>query len=79
MNRFFSSILGLYKVCVSPFLRPACIFSPTCSVYAAEALKVHGVWYGGWLALRRIVRCHPWGNWTCDPVPHKVLETKRES
>lgn len=61
--------IRVYQWCVSPLLPPGCRFTPTCSAYAAEAIIRHGVLYGGWLALRRVLRCHPWGASGYDPVP----------
>ena len=58
-----------YQLVLSPILGPRCRHLPTCSEYAAEAVARHGVWRGGWLALRRIVRCNPWGTSGYDPVP----------
>ena len=56
-----------------PRWRPAsCRFDPTCSRYALEALQSWGAVRGGWLALRRIARCHPWGGWGFDPVPGRL-------
>jgi putative membrane protein insertion efficiency factor len=46
-----------------------CRFDPSCSHYAAEAVRTHGAWRGGWLAVRRLGRCHPWGGCGDDPVP----------
>lgn len=48
-----------------------CRFRPTCSQYAIEALEIHGAIKGGWLAIKRICRCHPWGGYGWDPVPPK--------
>lgn len=59
----------IYKVCISPFTPPSCRFVPTCSQYAIEALRKHGPLKGSWLAIRRILRCHPWGGSGYDPVP----------
>ncbi|MDR1561846.1 MAG: membrane protein insertion efficiency factor YidD [Dysgonamonadaceae bacterium] len=58
-----------YRYCISPFTPASCRFTPTCSEYAVEAVKKHGIIRGGWLALRRILRCHPWGKSGYDPVP----------
>jgi len=63
------ALLRGYHRYVSPLLPPACRFVPSCSVYAAEAVEVHGVVEGGWLALRRLARCHPWSRGGFDPVP----------
>jgi putative membrane protein insertion efficiency factor len=48
-----------------------CRFTPTCSSYAIEAIGAHGIWSGGWLALRRLLRCRPWGGHGFDPVPER--------
>jgi uncharacterized protein len=58
-----------YQLLVSPLLPPACRFLPTCSEYAAEAIERHGARRGVLLALRRLARCHPWGDSGYDPVP----------
>jgi uncharacterized protein len=62
-------LLRLYKGAISPFLPPSCRFVPTCSEYGYEAIERHGVWLGSWLALRRLVRCHPFCPGGYDPVP----------
>lgn len=58
-----------YRLFVSPLLPAHCRYWPTCSAYADTALRDHGAVKGGWLALRRIARCHPWGGSGYDPVP----------
>ncbi len=58
-----------YRTVISPLLPPTCRFYPSCSAYAMEALTVHGALRGGWLALRRLLRCGPWHPGGLDPVP----------
>jgi putative membrane protein insertion efficiency factor len=73
MRTALSFLLALpvrfYRYFISPMLPPSCRYSPTCSEYALEALRVHGPFRGAWLALRRLARCHPWGGHGHDPVP----------
>lgn len=65
----FIALIKLYQWIVSPMLGPKCRFTPTCSQYAIEALKKHGVFKGLWLTVKRLSRCHPWGGHGYDPVP----------
>ena len=58
-----------YRYSISPLLGPRCRYTPTCSLYAIEAVKKHGIIKGGWLAIKRISSCHPWGGSGYDPVP----------
>lgn len=58
-----------YQLLVSPLLPPACRFLPSCSEYAADAVRQHGAFRGIGLALHRLARCHPWGGSGYDPVP----------
>ena len=60
-----------YRLFVSPWLPPSCRFQPTCSVYAEEAIRRHGIFRGGWLTFRRILRCRPGGEVGYDPVPER--------
>ena len=65
----FILLVRFYQICISP-LKPACCrFTPTCSAYAIEALRKHGPIKGLYLAVKRILRCHPWGGSGYDPVP----------
>ncbi|HLV50562.1 MAG TPA: membrane protein insertion efficiency factor YidD [Flavobacterium sp.] len=65
----FVVLIRFYQVCISPFTPASCRFSPTCSHYTLEALKKHGLIKGGWLGIKRIASCHPWGKSGYDPVP----------
>lgn len=62
-------LVKLYQVTLRPFMGGHCRFQPTCSDYAIEALRTHGAVRGGWLTLRRLGRCQPWGGAGWDPVP----------
>jgi hypothetical protein len=63
------SPIYLYRYAISPLLGPRCRHLPTCSQYALDAIDINGLWIGGWLALGRIGRCHPWGSSGYDPAP----------
>ena len=65
----FILLIKLYQAVISPWLGPKCRYTPTCSQYAIEALKKHGVLKGLWLAVKRLSKCHPWGGHGYDPVP----------
>lgn len=69
LARIASLPVYFYRYLISPLIPPRCRFQPTCSEYALIALQRHGALKGGWLALRRIGRCHPWGGSGFDPVP----------
>ena len=58
-----------YQLTLSGFLGRQCRYLPTCSNYADEAIARHGLWCGGWMALSRVCRCHPWSDAGFDPVP----------
>lgn len=62
-------LVRFYRFAISPWLGPRCRFEPTCSEYAIDAIGRHGPLAGGWLALKRILSCHPWGRTGYDPVP----------
>lgn len=61
--------IRFYRAVFSPWVGFNCRYQPTCSAYALEALERHGAIRGGWMALRRILRCNPWGSCGYDPVP----------
>lgn len=69
MTRLAIALLRAYRLVVSPWLGPRCRFHPSCSCYAIEALQEHGGLHGSWLALRRVLRCHPFHRGGVDPVP----------
>jgi len=65
----FLLLIRAYQLLLSPMLGASCRYTPTCSQYAVEAIHKYGPFKGGWLALKRIARCHPWGGHGHDPVP----------
>lgn len=68
MKKIVLGLISAYQRFISPLRGPTCRFRPTCSEYAREAIEKYGVWFGGWLAVWRILRCHPWSNGGYDPV-----------
>ena len=62
-------IIKIYQKCLSPLLGPSCRFHPTCSEYALQAIETYGVIKGGFFAVKRILKCNPWGGSGADPLP----------
>ncbi|WP_349409009.1 membrane protein insertion efficiency factor YidD [Pseudalkalibacillus sp. SCS-8] len=71
MKYLFLGLIQFYRKCISPFTPPSCRFYPTCSSYGLEAIQKHGAIVGGWLTLKRILKCHPFHPGGFDPVPDK--------
>ena len=71
MEKILLFMIRSYQVILSPFLGQRCRFAPTCSLYASEAIRLHGALRGSWLAIKRIGRCHPFCEGGYDPVPLK--------
>lgn len=69
MRRVAIALVRFYQRFISPLLAPRCIYMPTCSQYAIEAFSRYGVCKGGWLAVRRVLRCNPFHEGGYDPVP----------
>ncbi|MFQ5537310.1 MAG: membrane protein insertion efficiency factor YidD [Gemmatimonadota bacterium] len=69
MRRALTGLIRFYQVAISPWTPGSCRYVPTCSEYARQAVGLHGAFRGGWMAVRRILRCHPWGGYGYDPVP----------
>jgi putative membrane protein insertion efficiency factor len=69
VRRVLMAGVRFYRAFISPLTPPSCRYDPTCSAYAMEALERHGAVRGSWLAVRRILRCHPWGGSGYDSVP----------
>jgi putative membrane protein insertion efficiency factor len=72
VSRILLAAIALYRRLVSPLLPTACRFTPTCSQYAAEAVRTHGAWRGTRLAVARLLRCRPFGARGEDPVPPRT-------
>ena len=69
MKKFLLALIRFYRRGISPLRPPCCIFVPTCSQYAMEAIEKYGAWKGGWLAFKRLMRCNPFHKGGYDPVP----------
>jgi len=72
LNYLIIAPIRLYQIVLSPLLGKNCRFEPTCSNYMLQAVQEWGLFYGTWLGIKRITRCHPWGGHGDDPVPKKV-------
>jgi putative membrane protein insertion efficiency factor len=72
MRRILTTVIRGYRYLLSPMLGPNCRFYPSCSCYAEEAIESHGAMRGSYLAIRRILRCHPWHEGGFDPVPRRT-------
>ena len=75
LARVLLAIISGYRTFVSPWRPPACRYTPTCSAYAVEAIRRHGAGRGSWLAVRRVLRCHPFHAGGHDPVPPAVASS----
>lgn len=71
MKRVLIRLIQLYQKGISPHFPPTCRFVPSCSSYAIQAIDRFGALKGGWMAVKRLSRCHPWGGHGYDPVPEK--------
>lgn len=74
MKSLMIKLIRFYQKYISPQSAPNCRFIPTCSNYAIEAIEIHGALKGGYLAAKRILRCHPWSKMGYDPVPPKCCK-----
>ncbi|OXA95779.1 membrane protein insertion efficiency factor YidD [Flavobacterium hercynium] len=72
----FVLLVRFYQSAISPFTPASCRFEPTCSTYMIQALQTHGLFYGSYLGIKRILSCNPWGRTGYDPVPEKKCEHK---
>lgn len=83
MRKILSSILIFfvkgYQYVISPLFPPSCRYTPTCSKYTIDALRIHGPFRGSLLAIKRIASCHPWGGHGHDPVPEVKSKLKKGS
>ncbi len=69
IQKIVLALIWVYQHLISPLTPATCRYTPTCSAYAVEAVKKYGPFKGGWMGLKRIARCHPWGGSGYDPVP----------
>ena len=76
MRKILIGIIRIYQYGISPYLPPHCRYTPTCSAYAVEAINEFGIFRGGWMALKRLGRCHPWHEGGYDPIPEGEAKHK---
>ncbi|EUJ33573.1 hypothetical protein MFLO_02242 [Listeria floridensis FSL S10-1187] len=76
MKKFLIGGIRIYRKYISPLTPPSCRFYPTCSQYGIEAIETHGAFKGSYLAIRRILKCHPFHKGGLDPVPPKKSGTE---
>lgn len=76
MKYLFIGFVRFYQLVISPWMPNSCRYHPTCSRYSIEAFENHGALKGLWLTVKRISRCHPWGDEGYDPVPESKTKTK---
>ena len=69
LTKLLIGLIRLYQITLSPWLGGACRYTPTCSNYGIEALEKYGAFKGGWLTIKRVISCNPWGGSGYDPVP----------
>ena len=77
LRRILIGVIRVYQMAISPWTPATCRFTPTCSAYAIDAIGTHGVARGGWLTVKRVGRCHPWGGLGLDPVPPRINRQSR--
>lgn len=75
LRSLFRGLIRFYQLVISPLFPATCRYTPSCSHYAADAVTRFGVLRGGWMAMKRIGRCHPWGGTGYDPVPETIKNT----
>jgi len=75
LRSLFRGLIRFYQLVISPLFPATCRYAPSCSHYAADAVTRFGVLRGGWMAMKRIGRCHPWGGTGYDPVPETIENT----
>jgi uncharacterized protein len=76
MQSFLIALIRAYRYVLSPWIGGQCRFTPTCSLYAIQALELYGPWRGSWLTIRRLLRCHPFCPGGEDPVPGTEPESE---
>ena len=69
LTKFLMLLIRLYQVTLSPYIGRNCRYTPTCSNYGLQALEKYGAFKGGWLTIKRVLSCNPWGGSGYDPVP----------